>query len=49
MRFLVTKCTGTKVAHWLREQNDEVFSIFEDTRGMKDEEIIKKASAENWK
>ena len=27
MRFLVDECTGPKVAQWLREQNNEVFSV----------------------
>ena len=45
MRFLVDECTGPKVADWLRSQNFEVFSIFEEARGIKDDLIIKKAKA----
>lgn len=48
MRFLVDECTGSKVAHWLREQGHEVFSVFDDARGADDEWIIQKAFAENW-
>ena len=48
MRFLVDECTGPKVAEWLRTQNHEVFSVFDEARGMKDDEIIRKAFDENW-
>ena len=33
---------------WLREQKDEVFSIYEEGRGLDDDNIIKKAFTENW-
>lgn len=48
MRFLVDECTGPKVAQWLRQQAREVFSIYEQARGMEDDDIIRKAFAENW-
>jgi len=48
MRFLVDECTGPKVAQWLREQNHDVFSVYEQARGMIDEDIIEKAHLENW-
>ena len=48
MRFLVDECTGPFVARCLREQNHEVFSIYESARGMSDEAIIDKAYAEGW-
>ena len=48
MRFLVDECTGTAVAHWLREQGHEVFSIYEDARGAEDDWIITKAFTEDW-
>ena len=48
MRFIVDECTGPAVATWLRTQNYEVFSVFEQSRGMNDEEIIQKAASENW-
>ena len=48
MRFLVDECTGTKVASWLREQGYEVFSVYEQARGISDNTIIRKAFAENW-
>ena len=43
MRFLVDECTGPAVAAWLREQNHEVFSVFDEARGLDDDEIIRKA------
>lgn len=47
MRFLVDECTGPAVASWLRKQDHDVFSIFDDARGMDDESIITKALGEN--
>lgn len=48
MRFLVDECTGSKVAAWLRELNHEVFSIFDEEPEMTDDDVLAKASAENW-
>ena len=48
MRFLIDECTGTKLAHWLRKEGYEVFSVYEEAKGITDEKIIKKAFAENW-
>lgn len=48
MRFLVDECTGPAVAHWLRAQKHEVFSVYEEARGMEDDEVTTKAFAENW-
>ncbi len=48
MRFLVDECTGPAVARCLREQNHEVFSVYEEARGLDDDAIIQKAFDENW-
>ena len=48
MRCLVDECTGPTVAAWLRDHAHEVFSVFEEVRGMEDDDIIRKAFAENW-
>ena len=48
IRFLIDECTGVRVAHWLREQGYEVFSVYEEARGISDNVIIKKAFDENW-
>lgn len=48
MRFLVDECTGPAVARWLRESGHEVFSVFEQARGLDDEAVIRKAFAEDW-
>jgi predicted nuclease of predicted toxin-antitoxin system len=48
MRFLVDECTGYQVAAWLRGQGHEVFSVYDEARGMSDEEILAKAVAEEW-
>jgi predicted nuclease of predicted toxin-antitoxin system len=47
MRFLVDESTGPAVARWLREQQHEVFSVYEAARGLSDDEVIQKAYAEN--
>ncbi|NPA91871.1 MAG: hypothetical protein GXO55_10590 [Chloroflexi bacterium] len=48
MRFLVDECTGPTVARWLREQGYTVFSVYEEARGITDEEVIQKAHDEGW-
>lgn len=40
--------TGPKVARWLADQGHEVFSVYEQARGMDDAEIMQKAFVENW-
>ena len=47
MRFLVDECTGPAVARWLREKGHDVFSVFEQARGMQDDVVIAKAFEEN--
>lgn len=47
MRFLVDECTGPAVAEWLRTQKHEVFSVYEEARGLGDDEVIQKAHTEN--
>ena len=48
MRFLVDECTGPLVAQWLIDQKHEVFSVYDNARGIDDNTIIKKAFVENW-
>jgi predicted nuclease of predicted toxin-antitoxin system len=48
MRFLVDENTGPAVARWLRDQGHQVFSVFEEARGMDDDAVIQKAYAEGW-
>ncbi len=48
MRFLVDECTGTSVADWLRSENHEVFSVFEQWRGATDDSILEKCHIENY-
>lgn len=42
MRFLVDENAGVAVGRWLREQGHEVFSVYEEARGISDNEIIQK-------
>jgi predicted nuclease of predicted toxin-antitoxin system len=48
MRFLVDECTGPAVAQWLRQAGHEVFSVYEEARGLSDDEVIRKAHLEGW-
>ena len=43
MRLLVDECTGPSVARWLREQGHDVFSVYEQARGMDDDAVIEQA------
>jgi predicted nuclease of predicted toxin-antitoxin system len=48
MRFLVDESSGPKLALWLREQGHEVYSVYEQSRGISDAEVIQKACCEDW-
>ena len=48
MRFLVDESTTPAVAEWLRENGHEVFSVFNEARGMQDADILQKAFTDNW-
>jgi len=48
VRFLVDENTGVIVGRWLRSQNHEVFSVYEEARGTDDDLILRKALDENW-
>jgi predicted nuclease of predicted toxin-antitoxin system len=40
MRFIVDECVGPKVATWLRQQGHDVFSVYEQSRGIDDEAVL---------
>ncbi|MEL7225845.1 MAG: DUF5615 family PIN-like protein [Cyanobacteria bacterium P01_D01_bin.36] len=48
MKFLVDECTGPSVAEWLRNEGYEVYSVFDESRGISDDEILTKAHEEGW-
>lgn len=48
MRFLIDECTGPNVAQWLRDQGHDVFSVYDEARGLDDSTILNKAFSENW-
>jgi predicted nuclease of predicted toxin-antitoxin system len=48
MRFLVDESTGPAAADWLRSNGHEVFSVFDEARGMADGDIIEKAFRDDW-
>ncbi|AGP38429.1 DUF5615 family PIN-like protein [Sorangium cellulosum] len=47
MRFLVDECTGPRVASWLRDQQHDVFSVYEGARGLDDASVLAMAVREN--
>jgi predicted nuclease of predicted toxin-antitoxin system len=48
VRFLVDECTGPQVAAWLRGEGHDVFSVFDEARGIEDDTVIQKAYDQNW-
>jgi len=46
MRFVVDECTGPAVASWLRDQKHDVFSVYDEARGLDDDEVIRRALEE---
>lgn len=47
-RFLVDECTGSRVAAWLNSQGYKAFSVYDEARGISDDEVLQKAFNENW-
>jgi predicted nuclease of predicted toxin-antitoxin system len=48
MRFLVDECTGPAVSQWLRNQAHDVYSVYEQARGMDDETVLTEAESGHW-
>ena len=48
MRFIVDESTRPLIAKGLQSKGLETFSVFDNSPGISDEEIIKKAFVENW-
>lgn len=46
MQFLVDECTGPAVARWLEAQGHDVFSVFDQARGVDDYRVIEIAETE---
>lgn len=47
MRFLVDECTGPGVAAWLRGCGHDVFSVYEEARGVDDDVLLHQAFTED--
>jgi len=47
MRFLVDECTGPAVAAWLKDEGHDVYSVYDESPGIKDAEIIRRAVDED--
>lgn len=46
MRFLVDECAGPGVASWLEQNSHDAFSVYNQARGITDDEVIKRSFAE---
>src|SRR3954451_13089273 len=46
MKFLVDECTGSAVARWLKEQGHDVFSVYDQARGIDDDGVAQIAQSE---
>ncbi|RLT40569.1 MAG: hypothetical protein DWI57_08245 [Chloroflexi bacterium] len=46
MRFLVDECAGPALAAWLRSHGYNVFSVYDEARGMDDIDVIRQAYQE---
>src|SRR5437870_5697924 len=46
MKFLVDECTGPAVARWLEQQGHDVFSVYDQSRGIDDDRVIEIARVE---
>lgn len=47
MKFIVDECVGPAVAIWLKQENYDVISVFNDMRGATDDIVLQKAFQEN--
>jgi predicted nuclease of predicted toxin-antitoxin system len=48
MQFLVDECVGSSVATFLKNQNHNVFSVFDQWRGATDDDILEKCLIEKY-
>src|SRR6266478_1992130 len=46
MKFLVDECTGPAVARWLEQRGHDLFSVYDEARGIDDNKVIEIAQAE---
>jgi predicted nuclease of predicted toxin-antitoxin system len=47
VKFIVDENLGLRVAKWLKELQHDVISIYEEFRGLDDDEILRKSADEN--
>ncbi|MCD4795505.1 MAG: DUF5615 family PIN-like protein [Bacteroidales bacterium] len=48
MKFIVDECTGPNVAHWLQTKSYQVFSVYDESPGISDRQILNKAYKEDY-
>jgi len=46
MRFIVDECVGPAVANWLGERGHDVFSVYDQSRGIQDSRVMSIAATE---
>jgi predicted nuclease of predicted toxin-antitoxin system len=47
MRFLVDECAGPAIADWLRGREHDIYSVYNQSPGISDDDILKKAVKEH--
>ena len=47
MKFVIDENLGPNVVRWLKEQQHDVISIYEEFRGWNDDDILQKSTEEN--
>jgi predicted nuclease of predicted toxin-antitoxin system len=47
MRFIVDECTGSRVAAWLRSLGHDVFSVYDEARGVSDDAVLARSLEES--
>lgn len=48
MRFLVDECTGPAVAIWLLGEGHEVYSVYDQSPGASDDDLLARAARDGW-
>lgn len=47
MKFLVDECVGPTVSDWLKQNNYDAISIYDDSPGINDDSVLEKAFTEH--
>jgi predicted nuclease of predicted toxin-antitoxin system len=48
MRFLVDECAGPAVATWLAQQGHDIYSVYDQSPGASDDDLLDRAFRDQW-